>query len=79
MAPQQIVDTPVKEIHGIVDAAAAKAEEMKNLSLTSKIDLLKQIKHNLIHHIDEWASDAYKARGRLLRPRAQSLPRYLNL
>jgi acyl-CoA reductase-like NAD-dependent aldehyde dehydrogenase len=60
---QGIVDTPVDDIAGVIDAAAAKADEWKAVPLEEKIALLEQIKNNLIANIDEWASLVSQARG----------------
>lgn len=56
MAQVAIVDTPVQDIAGKIEAAAAKADVWKQIPVKDKVSLLKQIKSNLIKYIDEWAS-----------------------
>eukprot|EP00521_Asterionellopsis_glacialis_P011143 CAMPEP_0195289906 /NCGR_PEP_ID=MMETSP0707-20130614/5988_1 /TAXON_ID=33640 /ORGANISM="Asterionellopsis glacialis, Strain CCMP134" /LENGTH=512 /DNA_ID=CAMNT_0040349965 /DNA_START=123 /DNA_END=1658 /DNA_ORIENTATION=+ len=56
-------DTPIEDVPVIIEKTASKADEWKDISLETKIQILKQIVKNCIEYQDEWLKISQEARG----------------
>lgn len=56
-------DTPIEDVAGIVDRVASKADEWKATPLHQKIQILHQIRNNVIKYQDEWETLLQRSRG----------------